>query len=160
MDKIIRSYEKVCQKFDLIGAIILLVICLIVVLNIILRAVFNNPIYGAYEYVCYLSVVVISFALANCAIQGGHTNVTFLLEKFSLKTQRIITIITETVIFVNFLLIMWKLAEYAQKTYLAGDVSSNLRIPLHYVVVVIVAGIFLLALFSLLKIIETIKKPS
>ena len=102
MDKIIRSYEKVCQKFDLIGAIILLVICLIVVLNIILRAVFNNPIYGAYEYVCYLSVVVISFALANCAIQGGHTNVTFLLEKFSLRTQRVITIITEAVIFVNF----------------------------------------------------------
>ena len=24
MDKIIRSYEKVCQKFDLIGAILLL----------------------------------------------------------------------------------------------------------------------------------------
>lgn len=157
MDKIIRSYEKVCQKFDLIGAILLLVICFIVVLNIILRAVFKSPIYGSYEYVCYLSVVVISFALANCAVQGGHTNVTFLLEKFSLKTQRIITIITETVIFVNFLLIMWKLAEYAQKTYLAGDVSSNLRIPLHYVVAVIVAGVLLLTLFILLKIVEAIK---
>jgi TRAP-type C4-dicarboxylate transport system permease small subunit len=160
MEKIIRPYEKVCQKVDLIGAIILLVICIIVVLNILLRAIFNSPIYGTYEYVCYLSVVVISFALANCAIQGGHTNVTFLLEKFSLKTQRIFSIITGTVIFVNFFLIMLKLIEYAQKTYLAGDVSSNLRIPLHYVVAVIAVGVLLLTLFILLKTIEAIKKPS
>lgn len=47
-----------------------------------------------------------------------------------------------------------------KKTYLAGDVSSNLRIPLHYVVAVIVAGILLLTLFTLLQIIEAIKKPS
>lgn len=160
MDKIYRSYEKVCQKFDLIGSIILLTVCIIVVLNIILRALFKSPIYGSYEYVCYLTVVVISLALANCAFQGGHTNVTFLLEKFSPKVQKFINVIAGSVIFVNFSLILWKLVEYAQKTYLAGDVSSNLRFPLCYIVAVIVLGLFLLTLFVLLKVIMTIKKPS
>ena len=142
------------------AAVILLIVCLIVVLNIILRLLLKSPIYGAYEYVCYLSVLVISFALTDCAIQGGHTNVTFLLEKFSPKTRRIVNAITGTVIFVNFLLILWKLAEYAQKEYLTETVSSNLRIPIFYIVGVIVIGLFLLTLFILLQLIKTIKRPS
>lgn len=157
MNKINRSFEKICQKFDLIAAMILLVVCLIVVLNIILRALFKSPIYGSYEYVCYLTVLVISLAIANCAFQGGHTNVTFVLEKFSPLVQRIINVITGTVVFVNLSFILCNLAKYAQKTYAIGEVSSNLRFPLWYIVAVIVLGLFLLTLFILLKIIEAIK---
>lgn len=151
-------FKKISKTFDLIAAIILLLTCLLVVLNIITRSLFDAPIFGIYEIVCYTSLIMVSLALANCAIQGGHINLTLLLEKLSPKNQRFLEIILSVVILINFVLISWNLVLYMIARYVVGDVSAVLRIPLQYIVVFIVFGFVLLTLTPLVKIIEEIRK--
>ncbi len=164
MDKDSIFIIKVFKIFKLLAALILFANCVLVVANIITRsALFKSPIFGVYEMVCYLSLISISFALAGCAIEGGHTRLTFLVEKLSEQKHRVIEIIINIVILINFILITWNLIRYMISRYFVGDVSPVMRIPIQYIVAFIVVGFILLTLTPLVKIIEDIrriKKPS
>ncbi len=158
MDKATTSVIKACKGINMIAAVVLFANCALVVANIITRsALFKFPIFGVYEMVCYLSLVSVSFALANCAIEGGHTNLTFLVDKLSERKRKIVEIAVNLIIVVNFIFITYNLFGYMKSRYLVGDVSAVMRIPLQYVVAFIVVGFVLLTLTPIIKIIEDVK---
>ncbi len=160
MDKFIIIFKKISSKFDFLAAMIILGISILVVANILLRRLLGSPIHGVYEYVCYLTVFAISLALANCALQDGHINITFLLEKFSAKIQKVILIVFGVFVLGTFSLIIWNLADYAREMYLLGYVSSVVRIPLEYIMAIIVAGFLILTISIFIKLVEDVKKTS
>lgn len=160
-NKAIKFFKKIFKKIDTLAAIVLFVVCVMVVINIILRRLFGSPIHGVYEFVCYFTVLLVSLALANCAMQDGHTNVTYVLEKFSSKVQKYIKIIVGIPIIITFIFIIWNLAAYAYDMYLLGYVSSVMRFPLQYILGLIVVGFVTLTIAILIRLIEDIKnKPS
>lgn len=164
MIKAISFYKKLSTKLDLIAAVVLFANCLMVVANVITRsAIIEMPIFGVYEIVCYLSLISISFALAKCAIEGGHTNLTFLLEKMSERKAKIITIIVNIIILINFVLITWNVILYTIGRVAVGDVSPVMRLPIVYVMAIVSIGFVLLTLSPLVNIIEetiNLKKQS
>lgn len=158
MDNAIKFFKMLAKRLDYIAAIVLFLNCALVVLNVITRsALFEMPIFGVYEIVCYLSLISISFALANCAVEGGHTNLTFILEKLSEKKAKIITIIVNIVILINFILIAWNLILYAISRVQVGDVSPVMRLPIVYLMALICIGFILLTITPLINIIEDLR---
>ncbi len=153
----IRFLKTFARKLDYLAAAILFLNCLLVVANVITRSpVLEMPIFGVYEIVCYLSLLSISFALSRCAFEGGHTNLTFLLEKLSEKKAKIIGIIMNIVVLINFILIAWNMVLYTIDRVAVGDVSPVIRIPIVYVMAFLCLGFILLTITPLVKIVEGI----
>ncbi len=149
--------KKIAKKLDVIAAVVLFLNCLLVVLNVITRSrLFQMPIFGVYEIVCYLSLISISFALAHCAVEGGHTNLTFFLEKLSKTKAKVVTICVNIVLLINFGLITWNIVLYAISRITVGEVSPVLRVPIVYIIAFICIGFILLTITPLLKIIGDI----
>ncbi len=159
-NKTIKFLKNIFKRVDFLAAMILFAVCLLVVINIILRRLFGSPIHGVYEFVCYFTVFLVSLALANCAMQGGHTNVTFVLEKFSAKLQKYIKVIVGIPIIISLILIIWNLAAYAYDMYLLGYVSSVMRFPLQYILGIIGAGFVTLTIATFIRLIEDVKEKS
>lgn len=158
MDTAIKIFKQVSKKIDIIAAVILFANCILVSVNVITRsALFEFPIFGVYEIVCYLSLISVSLALARCAIEGGHTNLTFLLEKLSEKKSKTVTIIVNIIILINFISITWNLILYTITRFQVGEVSPVMRLPIHYIMLFIVVGFGLLTLTPLIKVIEDIR---
>ena len=157
--EISRFFKELCRKADFLAAMILLGICLFTVFNILLRTLFKSPIFGAYEYVCYLSVIVISLSLANCALKNGHTAIDLLLDRFSFKNKKIIKIVTNFCTIILFVFIIEGIVKYAYNKYLLGELSFVLKIPLYYIVTIIIIGFILLTFVALFKLIEQLLKP-
>ena len=85
-EKIIRWLS---QWFDRVARGALVIMMLVVVSNVLLRAVWQS-IPGTFEYVGYLGAVAIGFALAFCAVQGRHVAITVVVDRLPQRTQAII----------------------------------------------------------------------
>ena len=97
----------------------------------VLLRYFRKPIPGTYELVCFLGAAAVAFAMAHTSVERGHVSVSFVVELFPVKTQRIIESITTC--FGLFLcgLIAWQSAAYANELRLSGEVSMTLELPFY-----------------------------
>ena len=66
-----KAVQRLARELDRVARWALVLLMALVVTNIILRFTWR-PLLGTYEFVSFLSAVVISFALAYCAVQGGQ----------------------------------------------------------------------------------------
>ena len=64
-----------------------------------------RPIPGTYELGCYMATVAVAFAMAHTTVEKGHVAVSFVVDLFPKKTQRIIATITNSFGFILFILI-------------------------------------------------------
>ncbi|MFO7971368.1 MAG: TRAP transporter small permease [Desulfobacterales bacterium] len=158
MEKLSNLFKKTYQKLNFVASMGLFAIACLVVFNILLRVFLGKPVFGAYEYVTFLTVIVVSLALADCALKDGHISVTFFTDKLPKKIRLIVNILTGVFTSLTFILITWRLIIYAQTKYLTGETSGVTHIPLHYVVIIIVLGFLLLLSFILIQLIENIMK--
>ena len=72
MNKFEKIVTKTSRLLDDIAGWVIVATMALVVVNIILRAVFKNPVKGVYEYAGYLTALVIGFAIAQCAIEKAY----------------------------------------------------------------------------------------
>lgn len=153
--------RRVSTVFDYIAAVVLFGNCLLVVLNVITRSpLFESPIFGVYELVCYLSLVSVSLALANCSLEGGHTNLTFLMEKLPVKVRAGIEIAADCVVLVNFVLITWNIGVFMVSRFTNGEVSPVMRIPLNIIIAMVLIGFIPLTLAAVVGIADKTKTIS
>jgi TRAP-type C4-dicarboxylate transport system permease small subunit len=158
MEKLLKVVKNVLDKFDVAAAFILFATCLLVVINVITRtSLFKAPVFGVYEIVSFLTLIAVSFALANCLITDGHVKLTFLVDKLSTKKRTIIDLILTLIAAINFILITWNLGKYMLERLALGEVASVLRISIHYIVAFVVFGFILLILAQIVQIIELVK---
>lgn len=139
-------FEGIIKKLALIlnwaAKIAMVGMMLVVTANVVLGYI-GYYIFGTYEIASFLTAFVISFALGYCTLQGGHVNVSFLLERFPEKTQKMVDIITGLLSIVISFLLCWVAASYATEMWGHGEVSGTLRLPLHPIAYGISAGLFL-----------------
>ena len=158
MESVSKKLKSVFSWFDLIGGYAVLIISLLIVLNVILRAAINVSIYGSYEYVCYTVALIVSLGLANCAINDGHVNVTFLVDKFPEKAAKINYLMTSIISLIFFILITWKMIEYAIRKYFLAEISIVVGIPIYIIVLIIAFGFLMLTLSFINKLTDIVGK--
>jgi len=91
---------------SIIGALFLVIIMIIVVLNVVVRF-FGPTIIGTYELVTYMIVVTVAFALVRTTLEGAHITVNIFISRFSEKIQIMVGILTSLVGLSIWLLITW-----------------------------------------------------
>ena len=153
-----KSLIDVLKWFDLVSAFLVFTISIFICINVVLRVTIKKPIFGGYEIIILTTAAIVSFALANCAAQDGHVKVTMLLDKVSAGTKRILSLITDFITLVAFILIDWNLVLYALRKFQMGETTTILNIPTHIVVDIILIGFILVPLFVALNLSKFIKR--
>ena len=123
----------------------------LVVANVILRAVFHRPILGTYELVGFLTALGIALALAQCAVENGHIVVTFIVDRFPVKLQAVIDLVTGGAALVFWVVCAWHLGKEASNMTVSGVVSSTAQIPVSPVIYLVGLGMAALSLVLLFQ---------
>ena len=98
--------------------------------DVVLRH-FRKPIPGTYELVCFLGAVAVAFSMAHTSVERVHVSVSYIVQLFPQRIQRIIESITTCFGLFLFVLIAWQSASYANEVRLSGEVSLTLELPFY-----------------------------
>ena len=82
-----RLIHKVTKGFAYVSAVIFALIVLIVLANIIGRAVFNKPIKGTVEIVQYGVMFCAGIVMCRSGLEERHISVTFLIDKYPKRVR-------------------------------------------------------------------------
>lgn len=143
---------------DRIAGFCMVFIMGLVVLNVVLRTIFNISIIGTYEYVSFLTAAMIGFSLAQCAYTRSHIAVDYFMVKLSLKTQKVTEIIVTGIGLLFWILSSWHLGKYAYALSLKGVVSPTTQTPYYYFIYLVAFGLLALGLVLLANFIEYLKR--
>jgi len=149
MNKFHKIIEKAgCMLDDIAGWGIVVTMALVVV-NVILRSVFNNPVKGVYEYTGYFTAVVIGFAVAKCAAEKAHVAVDFFIEKLNPGLQLAINTVFSSIIVVFLAFSSTQVLIYGINVYKIGEVSQTAHIPFYPFIFMVSLGLFALCLVEI-----------
>ncbi len=155
---IYTGVKKISKILNYITQVLIAVVMVLMVSNIILRALLNSPIKGIYDILTLMYVILISFSLAYCGLKGGHVYVDFLFTKMSSNAESVCKMIMKFISFIFFTVSSWYMLGYAQRVKLKGKATMTLGIQHYPFFYIITLGIFLLAIVMLFQSIEEFKK--
>lgn len=158
MDKFSHAVKKVSAIINEVASWGIVLAMILVVLNVILRAVFKSPILGTYEYVCFFSAIIIGCGIAYCAVLNGHIAIDFLLEKLGKRAQGAINIIASVITLLGMLVFTWRMFLYAARLAANNEVSPTTQTPFYVFVYIIAAGFLALCLVLLSKAMQAFKE--
>lgn len=146
----IKGYIKIVNKaskiLENIAAVILFLIAMLVIVNVILRATLDLPIKGTFDLIVFFATVMISLSLAYCAVINGHLAIEFLVERFSRRTQKIISVIIGLISAFFLFVVSWHIYLYASYLRTTGEVSLTIKLPHYPFVIILALGFLMLAL--------------
>ena len=122
-----KAVSRLSGWLDRIAQVAIAAMMLVACANIIGR-IFGHPIVGTYEFVTFLGMLL-SFALAYCAVKKGHIFISLVLERLSPRNQGIINSITGILGMGIFAIATWQLAVLATDKWQSGAVSPTMGFP-------------------------------
>ena len=135
-EEVIRSLSR---GFSYIAGGAVVIMMALVIIDVIARNI-GTPLIGIYEVVGYLGAMVISFALLYTTVNHSNISISFLVQRFSPRTQAIIDTITCTICIASCFFIASQGFIYGTDLWRAGQISGCLRIsyfPFMYVIAAI-----------------------
>ncbi len=145
---------KISRIFDTLSGIILAATALLIVANILGRALLQSSILGTYEMVGYLTAAVVGLALARCALENGHIAVGLVVERLPQRLQRYIESITGTAVFVFICFVSYNLFTYGRRIAISGEVSPTTQLIFYPIIYLVALGFFVLSLTVLLNMLQ------
>ncbi|MFP4257900.1 MAG: TRAP transporter small permease subunit [Desulfovermiculus sp.] len=155
MHRIERIIQELTLRLAQIGQAALVMVMLIIVVNILIRAVWK-PLPGSYEMVEILGAVILSMGVAYCAVHKGHVAVSFLVDMFSPRKRAVIDFFTNLVFCSVITYVSWGMIEYAGKMYSRGRATTSLDIPLYPVYYLVGFGLVLLAAVVVMQLLRSV----
>ena len=156
MEKIVNLFAR---ELDRVAQWAIVILMALVITNIVLRFAWR-PLLGTYEFVSFLSAVVISFALAYCAVQKGHIAVTLVVDRLPPRGQAIVDVIINAVSIIFLGLTVWQITLYATDMVLSGEVSPTTKTPFYPFVYGVALGFLFLCLVLLVDLLKSINRAA
>ena len=156
-DRVVHSLSKFCDRIAQ-GAVMAMM--LLVVANIIWRVVpeIGRPIFGTYDVVGFIGATLVAFAIAYCAVQGGHISVELVVARFPQRVQGIIGSITGFLSLGIFAVITWQCVVLANDMWRVGEVSMSALLPFYPYIYGVAFGCALLCLVILVDLGKSLAK--
>lgn len=164
MKSLSHALVKIISVFRTIVNIVIVVMFLmmfgIVLLNVIMRWVFNNPIAWAGELSRYSFISIIFLGAILAMKEGAHIGMDFIIEKLPEKLHRVVVQVNRVIVL--FFLIVFIYASYKVMLNNTNVYSSAMRVPMSIPYLALPLGGFGMALEMLLQIlhIEEAEKPN
>jgi len=137
-----------------LGGIAVILLMSLATVNVVLR-ILHIPYRGTYEIVSFLGAIVIAFALGYSQKRKDHIVVDILTERFSKKTDRILSIISCGITMVFFAVVSWQIFIFGMKIWKSGEVSETLKIAYHPFIFSVAAGFAVLSLTIFIDFLKT-----
>lgn len=152
-----RFVVKISKWSDRVSQMAVMGMMLVSIANILVRT-FGRPIYGTFDYVSFLSVIVVALALANCAVQKGHISVELVVARLPRRIQGIIGCFTNILSLGLFAIVIWQCMIFAQRMIRTRQVTMTALLPFYPFIYLIAFGCFLLCLVILVELIKSLNK--
>lgn len=146
MNQLSSLVKGLSSILDKLAGLCFFSVMLLIVANILLRTVFNQPILGTYELVGFLTAIGVALALANCAFQDGHIAVSFIMEHFSKKIQSLAAVFVNIVSLIMWTAAVWALEKFGSTMKVKGLVSPSAEIPVYPFIYLVALGLLGLCL--------------
>jgi len=157
MNRFTGLVRDLCRELDKLACLCFFSVMLLVVSNIVLRAVLKQPILGTYELVGFLTALGISLALAHCALREGHISVGLIVDRLPFKVQAVIDSFTGFVSLIFWGAVAWYLFKYGSLMMSKGVVSLTAQIPVYPIIYLCAVGLLGLCLVLAVKLADSIK---
>ena len=148
---------KASKTVNGIGISLLLAMMMLMVVDVLLRRIFNRPLTGSFEIVQFILVTIVYTAVAYTTCKKAHISIDLLTSRFS---DRIASLIQTTVLSLSlflFILITWRNLVRAGELARDGTTSVLLSIPLYPFYYVVAFGSAVLCLVLLIQTIEAVQ---
>ena len=156
MNSVNEKAEKIYRWMQYISCVLLVAMMAVLILNIVLRALFSKPLYGTFEAVSYLSMLVVIFALAINEYKDGNLTVDMILEYMRPKSRNVLEIFNDFVSIAMCVIMTYQSFLLTFSKYAKGDLTPNLYIPQWILVLCLSVGFVVLTLCLVLKVITKI----
>ncbi len=157
-----RTAEKVItlvsRYLNFIGMGFLVLLMLLITADVLMRAIWNQPIKGSMEMSELVMVLTIFLALAWVQVERGNIAVDILFDRFPPKVKAVLDVITTALCLGVCGLTLWRSIEF--QTYLidSGRGTNILNIPIYPFQLMIVIGYFMLCLVFILHVADYVRK--
>lgn len=158
MEKFDNLITKSCRFMDKVAGLCVAGTVFLVVVNVIMRAIFNRPFLGTYEYVGFSTALIVGFSLAYCAIMESHITVDLLTNQLPNGVRDVIVSLAEIISFGFVALVTWQLVKYAGSLQSTGEVSPTTEVPLYPFIYLIALGFLALSIVALGKSVKYFRK--
>ncbi|MBU2547717.1 MAG: TRAP transporter small permease [Proteobacteria bacterium] len=125
-----RFSHRINEYLLYLGGLCLVGMVALTCANIGLRLIWR-PISGTFELMGFLGAVVTAFALGYTQIKKGHIAVDVLIDTFSPKTRRGLSLVNGLLSLAFAILCAWQMAVKSWTLQVTGEVTETLRIIYH-----------------------------
>jgi len=115
-----------------VGCVALFAMVAIGAVDVVGRYIFDNAVTGAVEISKLLMATIIAFTWAYTQATRGHARVEFIVQRFSLRVQRVLTLLGDVLVLAFFALIGWQLAKTGIEVWHEHRRILLLEIPIAY----------------------------
>lgn len=155
MDYFEKKLLAVNKTLTVIGFAAMVVMMLILVLNIITRAL-NVPILGMYEIVQLVIVVVFSFGIGYSTLEHSHVRMKGLVSKLPPKASRIVETVSNIFNLAIWALVGWRVWILASENAVLGERTDILGLPVYLFRFVFAFGMFMMVLALIAEVLRTV----
>ncbi len=156
---IITGIGNISKAFNIFAGWVIVAAMALMIVNIIAR-IFGHPIEGVYEWVGFMIALASSFSLAYCGFQNGHVSIDLLENKFSRKTLAVIETISNLLVLLFLLLILYQFLPYAYSYWESGQVSPTTLTPIYPIISGVALGILVFTLVIIVKLLQPSRKEA
>ena len=157
IDKYVALLTKVLFGIAGVGLVGMLVL---IVADVIGIKVFSKPVPGGIEYVSFLAVVAIAFAVAHTQVMHGHVAVDFIVDKFPKRLKLVIDPLMVLFSLCLLALLSYYSFKYAGSLRKSGEVSMTQKIPFYPFVYGMAVCFVVTLLVVLLDFVKSIMKAA
>ncbi len=144
------------RGINIIGVVLLMAMMSLIVADVFLRRVCNQPITGTFEIVQFIMLVIVYLGLAYAAVQKVHISIDLIVDRFSEGTRAFIDSLTLLLGSGFFALITWRNILKAGSMLLENESSFLLSIPTYPFYGILAVGCGVLSLVLLVRFVEAI----
>jgi TRAP-type transport system small permease protein len=131
---------------------------LMVVVDVLLRNIFNSPIQGSHELVEFMMVLMVFLFFANTQKVKGNVSVTMITSRISGKAKAATDVFVYLVCLFVFIILTTQAYEYFHGSLVRGDLSPALFLPRYPFRLVATIGLFVATLVYLIDLLVAIAK--
>lgn len=135
------SSDRITRSLHIISAVALCTMMLIVVGDVVLRAVFNTPVKGAYDMVSIALLIMAMAGMAPVVASRGEILIDLIdgaVPGWAVRLLMLVSAVTGTVLFIFF---GWAMIAPAMDAWQWGERSLELGIPKWPLWIVVFAGL-------------------
>lgn len=148
LNKVVSPISRV---FGNISMVLIILVILLVIVDVCLRRFFDSPLRGANELVSLAFSIIVFFSLAWCALNDGHIEVDFVVNKFPKTTRLIIETIMIFLTAAILGLMSWRMLVYGTMMRASNMESGLLEIIIYPFIYLAALGCLLVALAFIIR---------